>query len=340
MKQRVTGLEEKNESAQAEIQELGLKVKELEFAVKQAEREKDSALQAQARLEGEVDVLQSQSQHWDDLRRTAEQVELLSQLIGAADSEEVAELKRVRDQHRVLQKEHVSLEKRCAEQEAKIATLQRTTASNKQTIAQSQQKASEWEKRARNAEGELESTQTELEQARDIQNQLEVDLNTVKDDLDNSNAALAISNDNEEELQKKVTSLESQIKALQSDLKEARSAKSTLNVPRSQSIVPSPWRRPIAVPNGRPGSRASTIRDENAASTVNGRDSPSPPDTPPAGQEGLWASIHAPKSNATTAPRPRYSTPVRAQQARNRIASPTPSIISVAATEREDGWWS
>lgn len=166
----------------------------MELAAKQAASEKDVASQTQARLEAEVKTLRSQSQHWDDLRRTAEQVELLSQLIGAADNEEVADLKRTRDRHRILEKEYSSLEKRCAEQEAKIATLQRTAASNKQIITQTQQKASEWEKRARSAEGELESTQTELEQAREIQNQLEVDLTSLKDELDNNNAALAISN--------------------------------------------------------------------------------------------------------------------------------------------------
>lgn len=171
-----------------------VQIKDVEFEVKEALNEKDAALRAQERLESEVETLHSQSQHWDDLRRTAEQVELLSQLIGAADSEEVSELRRIRDLHKVLQKEHSSLEKRCADQEAKIASLQRTAATNKQTIALTQQKASELEKRARAAEGELESTQTELEQARDIQNQLEVDLNTLKEELENSNAALAISN--------------------------------------------------------------------------------------------------------------------------------------------------
>ncbi|KAG8942547.1 hypothetical protein FRC04_003618 [Tulasnella sp. 424] len=340
MKERVARLEEKNQQAQTEIQELGFKVKDLEFEAKQAASEKDTALQAQARLEAEAEALRSESQNWEDLRKTAEKVELLSQLIGAADSEEVADLRRTRDRHRILEKEFNSLEKRCADQEAKIATLQRTTAANKQTIAQTQQKASEWEKRARTAEGELESTQTELEQAREIQNQLEVDLNTMKDDLENNNAALAISNDNETELQKRVTSLESQLSALRKELHEAWSLKPSTYAPKPQSAVSSPWHRSIAVPNGRPGSRTSTVRDETRPDTTtpNGKESPSPPDTPPA--QDLWASIHAPKRHNVPVPRPRYSTPVKAQQARNRVASPTPSIVSLAATERADGWWS
>ncbi|KAG8910837.1 hypothetical protein FRC01_006103 [Tulasnella sp. 417] len=338
-KGRAAGFEEKSQQAQTEIQGLSLKVKDLELEVKQAVKEKDVVLQAQDRLEAEIKTLRGQSQQWDDLRRTAEQVELLSQLIGAADNEEVAELKRTRDRHRILEKEYNSLEKRCAEQEAKIATLQRTAATNKQTLTQTQQKASDWEKRARSAEGELESTQTELEQAREIQNQLEVDLNSMKEELDNNNAALAISNDHEQELQEQVESLESQLAAVQKELKGARSLKPPMHAPKAQSVVSSPWRRPIAIPNGHPGSRTSSVRDVTrpGPTTPNGRDSPSPPDTPPTHQQGLWASIHAPKPSDA---RPRHSTPIKAFQARNRAASPTPSVVSVAATERADGWWS
>lgn len=132
--------------------------------------------------------------------------------------------------------------------------------------------------------------------------------------------------------------METKLAAVQKELKDARSLKPPMHAPRAQAAVSSPWRRPIAIPNGRPGSRASTVRDETrpGTTTPNGRDSPSPPDTPPAQKQDIWASIHAPKRLDG----PRHSTPIKALQARQRVASPTPSVVSVAATEGADGWWS
>lgn len=134
-------------------------------------------------LQKERDALRNQQQGWDDLRRTAEQVETLSRLIGAADSEEVQDLKRVRDESKVLQKEYASLQKRCADQEAKIATLQRTSSTTKQTMAQSQQKLSEWEKRARGAEEELDDSRVRLEQARESQQQSDARIASLEHDV-------------------------------------------------------------------------------------------------------------------------------------------------------------
>lgn len=157
-----------------------------------AARELEASTRSNDRLQKEVDTLHSQTQYWDDIRRAAEQVEALSRQINAEDSEEVTELKRVRDHSQGLEKEHALLQKRFAEQEAKIAALQRTTANNKQAVTQAEQKAVEWEERARAAEGELESTTTQLEQAQETQAQMEVDISSLKDELETNLAAIKV----------------------------------------------------------------------------------------------------------------------------------------------------
>lgn len=116
--------------------------------------------------------------------------------------------------------------------------------------------------------------------------------------------------------------------------------------PRPQLNTSNSWQKAIAVPNGRPGSPGSDISRPGTV-TPNGRESPSSPDTPPARQQGLWASMHAPKNGVA----PSYSTPPATIHKPRKytsqrtypvpaMPSPTNSVISLAATEREDGWWS
>lgn len=143
----------------------------MELEASFASRDLSAAANRTAEVERERDALQAQTQHWDDMRRTAEQVEALSRLIGSADSEELQELRRIRDQAKALEREHASLQKRCADQEAKIAAQQRTSAQTKQTMAVSQQKLSEWESKARAAEGDLAETRAQLEKAQQSQRQ-------------------------------------------------------------------------------------------------------------------------------------------------------------------------
>ena len=111
----------------------------------------------------------------------------------------------------------------------------------------------------------------------------------------------------------------------------------------------------------RPSSRASTAYDDPEPPTpkLNGRALPAATSAKPAVSarasavvspepaSSTWDSMHAPRGIKTSvyAPRTMPSTPTpRGHRAsvnvRNRAASPTPSVVSVAPTQGEDGWWS
>lgn len=98
----------------------------------------------------------------------------------------------------------------------------------------------------------------------------------------------------------------------------------------------------------RPDSRASTAygvsRSGNPVARVNGSSIRS--NTPPT--SSVWDSMHAPQSmhaaQITHTPRYSYlgpSTPkARHSSYRSQIPSPTPSTVSLAPTQGDDGWWS
>lgn len=119
----------------------------------------------------------AQQKHWDDLRRTADRVESLFQQIERDDSEEVAELKRARDESKILEGEHAYLKKRYEEQERRVADFTRGQQTAKQTIAQSQQQAAEWERRATEAETDLETHRSRSDELEDTNSQLQEQLN-------------------------------------------------------------------------------------------------------------------------------------------------------------------
>lgn len=169
-----------------------LQVEVLEATALHQARERETLAKAKEALETEVASLRAQQRHWDDLRRTADQVQNLARLIGQADNEEMADLKRIRERHHALDKEHTSLQKRCADQEAKIAKLQREGASSKQILLQAQQKADQWEKQAHALEDELESLQTQLEEARDVQGQYEGDVAALKEEIQTNVTAMKL----------------------------------------------------------------------------------------------------------------------------------------------------
>lgn len=122
----------------------------------------------------------AQQKHWDDLRRTADRVESLFQQIEREDSEEVAELKRARDESKILAGEHAYLKKRCEEQERRIADFTRGQQTAKQTIAQSQQQATEWERRTTEAEAELETYRSRADELEDANSQLQEELGQLR----------------------------------------------------------------------------------------------------------------------------------------------------------------
>jgi hypothetical protein len=153
--------------------------------------------------------------------------------------------------------------------------------------------------------------------------------------------------------------LEAQVKRLQSELAQASMAKAT-------SMVPPPYRN---ITNGithtlpRPDSRTSTISIYDNRSVTPQRRIPSQAssgrsDTPP--QPSVWDSMHAPtntndsykrpaSAKSIAAPRGRYpdlgpTTPKAARRTPLHYyptnPSPTPSTVSLAPTQGDDGWWS
>lgn len=171
--------------------------------------------------------------------------------------------------------------------------------------------------------------------------------------------------DRERKAQEQITNLEAQVTRLRTELEKAKQG-----IPAPAAAVPSAYKKMTngnsngnghGVKHGpaRPDSRASTVLFGESASrsgTPNLRipaqhsssRSTERSATPP---QGVWASIHAPKSSAYTPPTSmsmRYSNfdpatpkPRHAAQAyRASMPSPTPSSVSLAPTQGEDGWWS
>lgn len=153
-----------------------------------ASRDKESAQQSLRLLKADRDNLASQQSYWEDLRRASEQIEALATRVSRIDSDEVAELKQVRDRSKVLEGEHAALQKRFREQESKLANIERASQTTRQNFAQAQQRASEWEKRAREAEGEAERLSTVVEQGEQTRTQLEADVQMVKMQMEEKDA--------------------------------------------------------------------------------------------------------------------------------------------------------
>lgn len=89
----------------------------------------------------------------------------------------------------------------------------------------------------------------------------------------------------------------------------------------------------------RPSSRASTVyggRSPVTPTDVSYRTGKFPsraPSVAPDSPKGVWGSMHAPR----TAQRPSTTLPY---PPRSAIPSPTPSTVSLAPTQGDDGWWS
>lgn len=163
-------------------------IQKLELQEEWLIRDKDNLAQRLAQLQKDRDSLANQQSHWEELRRTSDQVEQLTRLIGAADSAEVAELKRASDRSKIMEGEHASLQKRFKEQEARIANIERASQTARQGMAQAQQRASEWEKRAKELEADLDATRARLDDADDTKLQLDSDLSLVKMHLEEKEA--------------------------------------------------------------------------------------------------------------------------------------------------------
>lgn len=155
-------------------------IESLDMQATFASRDKENMQRSLRSIEEEHDRILAQQAQLDDLRRTSEQVENLAKLMARNDSEELAELRRVRDQSKTLQFEHDTLKKRFKEQEGKIATAERTSLSTRQSLEQAQKRAADWEEKARAFEAEVERLTTALDQAEQMKGQLDADYTLAK----------------------------------------------------------------------------------------------------------------------------------------------------------------
>lgn len=151
-------------------------------------RDKESIQQTLKLVQTDRDQLASQQSHWEEMRRTAEQVDMLTTLMRKTESDEIAELKRQREAGVKLEAEHVALKQRYKEQSGKFATLERTAAIARENIGQAQTRAGEWEKKAREFEGEVERLSTVVEQGEQMRAQLDADYQLAKLQLDEVDA--------------------------------------------------------------------------------------------------------------------------------------------------------
>ncbi|KAJ6569529.1 hypothetical protein B0H19DRAFT_1373665 [Mycena capillaripes] len=353
--ERILELEKANRELTTEKQTLKSKVDSLDLQATFAARDKDSALQALNALQKQHDHLTSQQSHWDDLRHASGQIEMLTNLIGQADNEELKELRHVRDRSKVLEGEHAALLKRFKDQEGKVANSEKAALAARQSLSQAQQRSSEWEKRAKEYEAQLEMTQTKLDQAEQTQSQLDADYSLVKLQLEEREADERLAKDRDNKLRDQIVALEAKVNHLQVELDRSR-----VKTPTKAAPAPSPAPSPYRKTNGsthRPDSRASTVYPSRPSS-------PSARSVTPPGPS-VWDSMHAPRGpngahNSTAAsmhapvhtptPASRYPTlgnkrrpPSQAYprypQAQAAPPSPTPSTVSLAPTQGLDGWW-
>jgi chromosome segregation ATPase len=153
-----------------------------------ASREKDNLAEELASVKKSRDQLVSQESNWDELRRASEQIQSLAALIGQGETEEVKELRRIRDNYRVLEDEHAALQKRFKDQDSKVANHERIAAAARQNLSTAQERAVEWERRAKDYEQDLRATRARLEEVKLAQSQLEADHSMYQLQLDERDA--------------------------------------------------------------------------------------------------------------------------------------------------------
>lgn len=333
------------------------KVDALEMKISFITREKETLAEDLASLKMQNDELRSQESNWDELRRATEQIQTLTSLMGQVDTEEVKELRRIRDRSKTLEGEHTALQRRVKDMETKVANHEKVAQTSRQSLLQARQRADEWERRAKEAEGQLEHAQTKLDQVEQSHSQLDADYSLVKLQLEERDAEerldkvcanwplrlnilLTALQDRQNKLRDQIAALEGQVARLQAEVDKAKKPTNVLQpVARYQNGQ--------SHPPPRPDSRASTVYNQSRAGTpkaqYNGTTSDVRVATPP--QPSVRDSIHAPWRHGAmptpVTPKSRYTAPSYNNYHRGyRAPSPTPSAVSAAPTLGEDGWWS
>ncbi|KAF8257861.1 hypothetical protein EI94DRAFT_1756596, partial [Lactarius quietus] len=318
--ERLLELEKLNRELNADKQALVSKVHSLEMQAGFAERDKDAAVEALAVLRKENDALTLQQSHWDNLRRTYEQLEQLATLTQAQTAEpELKELRRVRDHSKILESEYSALQRQYRDQETRVASSYCAASMAHASLAQAQQRTNE-------SELALEEAQVEREQAEDRAAQMEVEHALVRMQLDEKDAEERLAKDRENKLREQVAALEARVAQLLTAPK----------FPSPASASTSPW-----LSDSRTSTRTSTVVYPSRATTptaINGRRADAPP------QMDVYDSIHAPlnrKATGTATPRRSvFALPVSRYKASwasaslsvSRVASPTPTL-------GDDGWY-
>ncbi len=152
--------------------------------------DKEAAVEALTALRTEHDTLLSQQTHWEDLRRTTEQLEHLSALVTQAQSNEpeLKELRRASDRSKVIEGEYATLQRRYKEQEMRSTSSDRAASAARASLAHAQQRATEWEERANEHECAFSEAQAAREDAEDQMAQLVDDHALVKMQLEEKDA--------------------------------------------------------------------------------------------------------------------------------------------------------
>ena len=104
------------------------------------------------------------------------------------DSEELRELKKVRDRFENLEGEHATLQKRYKDQEAKVANIERASQVARQSLAQAQHRSSEWENKAKDYQSDLARVNMQLDKVEQSRAQLEADLSLARLQLEEKEA--------------------------------------------------------------------------------------------------------------------------------------------------------
>ncbi|EKM83395.1 hypothetical protein AGABI1DRAFT_65945 [Agaricus bisporus var. burnettii JB137-S8] len=358
--ERIGELERGNDGLESVKNAFEAKVLTLETQLQLASHERESATRALDSLQKQHDELQAQQSHWEDLRQASEKIDILTNLIGQADNEELLELRRYREQSRMLEADYNNLQKRFKELENKFGTSERSVGTTKQNLAQAQQKVVEWERRAKESEGLVEALQTKLDQAEQTHAQLDADHSLVKLQLEEREAEYRAIKDRETRSRDTITALENKIRTMQVELEKRATATKTVPEPAR-----TPSYRTTTTTNGhsngpiRPDSRSSmTFGDRSATPTrrMSSYVSTNVAGTTPP-QPSVWDSMHAPRGpvkhpslSTVHAPAGRYpsnigrGTPKTAPPYRSNLTpvrqpSPALSVVSNAPTLGEDGWW-
>lgn len=146
-------------------------------------RDKEAAVQALASLRKDHDELLAQQTHWEELRRTTEQVEQLAALLtqAQASDSELKELRHIRDRSKALEGENAALQRRATASD-------RATSAVRTSLAQAQQRATEWEQRANEHAAALREAEAAFLDAEERAAQLEADHSLAQMELQEKDA--------------------------------------------------------------------------------------------------------------------------------------------------------